>query len=361
MNKKNHKMKKYFTLAVLIIAGFYFYACSQSDTGNASPVQDLDSNYFYNPVLQSGADPQVFAKDGWYYCMTTTGNLTLRRTRKMAELEHAETKVIWTPPETGMWSNSIWAPEIHFLQGKWYVYFAADDGDNANLRMYVVENATGDPFQGKWVLKGQLKPATDRWAIDGSVFEDNGNLYFIWSGMAGKEENVAQNIYIAQMENPWTIKGDRVLISTPEFDWESKGASTSEPKVNECPIMLKGIVKLFITYSASGCWTDDYCLGMLTANAGADLLNPESWTKSKEPVLQKCVENMVFAPGHNGFFKSSDGKEDWIIFHANDHPGDGCGGSRKPHIQKITWRADGTPDFGIPVLNRTPVKKPSGE
>jgi len=354
-------MRKYYWLTLLLIPGFLFFSCKQAETTNTPIVSGLDPGSFYNPILQSGADPQVFAKDGWYYCMTTTGNLTLRRTRKMAELEHAETKVIWTPPETGMWSNSIWAPEIHFLQGKWYVYFAADDGDNANLRMYVVENATGDPFQGKWVLKGQLKPATDRWAIDGSVFEDNGNLYFIWSGMAGKEENVAQNIYIAQMENPWTIKGDRVLISTPEFDWESKGASTSEPKVNEGPIMLKGIDKLFITYSASGCWTDDYCLGMLTANAGADLLNPESWTKSKEPVLQKCVENMVFAPGHNGFFKSSDGKEDWIIFHANDHPGDGCGGSRKPHIQKITWRADGTPDFGIPVLNRTPVKKPSGE
>jgi GH43 family beta-xylosidase len=279
----------------------------------------------------------------------------------MSELKKVEAKVIWTPPATGMWSNSIWAPEIHFLQGKWYVYFAADNGDNANLRMFVVENASSDPFQGKWVLQGQIKPATDRWAIDGSVFENNGLFYFIWSGMSGKEENVAQNIYIAQLENPWTIKGDRVLISTPEFPWESKGATSSEPKVNEGPTMLKGSDKLFITYSASGCWTDDYCLGMLTASAGADLLNPASWTKSKEPVLEKSVEAKVFAPGHNGFFKTMDGKEDWIIFHANEKSGDGCGDLRKTRMQKITWRSDGTPDFGIPVSNKTQVKKPSGE
>jgi len=354
-------MKKYLFLSFLLISVSWLYSCNRAKPSDTSVQSGSDSSYFHNPVLQSGADPFVFSKDGWYYFISTTGNLILRRTRKITELKKAEIKVIWTPPKTGMWSNSIWAPEIHFLEGKWYVYFAADDGDNANLRMYVVENSSVDPFQGQWIMKGQLKPVTDRWAIDGSVFEDNGKLYFIWSGMAGKEENIAQNIYIAGMENPWTIKGDRVLISTPEFDWESKGASATEPKVNEGPALLKGKDKLFITYSASGCWTDDYCLGMLTAESGSDLLNPASWIKSKEPVLQKSVSDKIFAPGHNCFFKSPDGSEDWIIFHANDNPGDGCGGKRKPHIQKITWHDDGTPDFGKSVSNLTPVKKPSGE
>jgi GH43 family beta-xylosidase len=225
-------MKKYLCLSLLLLSGFLISSCNKSRATNAVTLPKADSTSFHNPILYSGADPWVFAKDGWYYFTSTTGNLTLRRTKNITDLTNAQKKVIWSPPQTGMWSNSIWAPEIHFLEGKWYVYFAADDGDNANLRMYVVENASSDPFQGEWILKGQLKPVTDRWAIDGSVFEDNGKLYFIWSGMAGKEENIAQNIYIAQMENPWTIQGDRVLISTPEFDWESKGASATEPKVN---------------------------------------------------------------------------------------------------------------------------------
>jgi len=353
-------MKNSWWFSALIISGFLIYSCTNSKT-NPSEGPDLAKDYFYNPIMQSGPDPHVFTKDNIYYYMRTTGgNLTVWRTRKMSELKYAENKVIWTPPATGMWSSDIWAPEIHFLQGKWYVYFAADDGDNTNHRMYVIENSSKDPFQGTWILKGRVKPATDRWAIDGSVFEHNGTFYFIWSGWEGTE-NVAQNIYLAEMGNPWTIKGDRVLLSKPEFCWETIGANNEDPPVNEGPVMLKGVDKLFIVFSASGCWTDDYCLGMLTASANADLLDPASWTKSTKPVFAKSVAGRVFAPGHNGFFKTIDGKEDWIIFHANEKSGDGCGDQRKTRMQKITWRLDGTPDFGIPLSNDTRVKKPSGE
>lgn len=312
---------------------------------------------FTNPILPYGADPHVFAKGGMYYYMHTTGhNLTLWKTKKISDLKNAEKKVIWTPPATGMWSKEIWAPEIHFLQGKWYVYFSADDGDNFHHKVYVIENASADPFQGEWEFKGQIKPATDRWAIDGSVFENKGQLYFIWSGWEGTE-NVAQNIYIAKMKNPWTIDGDRVMLSTPEFAWEIIG----DPKVNEGPVMLRGKNKLFIIYSASGCWTDDYKLGMLTASVKADLMDSKSWVKSKIPVFEKSEADSVYAPGHNGFFKTLDGKEDWIIYHANDKPGEGCGGHRKPRIQKISWKKDGSPDFGKPASKYTALKKPSGE
>jgi len=351
---------KNWMVALLLISGFSVYSCTNSKTIPPDG-KDLTKNYFYNPILQSGPDPHVFLKDSIYYYMRTTGgNLTVWRTRKMSELKYAENKVIWTAPETGMWSSDIWAPEIYFLQGKWYIYFAADDGDNANHRMYIIENSSKDPFQGTWIFKGPIKPATDRWAIDGSVFEHNGTLYFLWSGWEGTE-NISQNIYIAEMENPWTIKGDRVLISKPEFGWETIGANSEDPPVNEGPVMLKGVNKLFIVFSASGCWTDDYCLGMLTASANANLLDPASWTKSAKPVFTKSVADGVFAPGHNGFFKTFDGKEDWIIFHANEKSGDGCGDSRKTRMQKITWRHDGKPYFGVPLSNDTPLKKPSGE
>jgi len=344
---------------------FLMFILSFCNTNNATPPDSAyasERDYFYNPILQSGPDPQVFLKDGWYYYTQTSGGskIIIRKTQKMTELKNAESVTIWRPPSSGMWSHSIWAPEIHFLKGKWYVYFAADDGENFNHRMYVLENSSDDPLTGEWILKGQVTPTTDRWAIDGSVFEHNGIIYFIWSGWE-EYENVAQNIYIAKMENPWTIDGDRVLLSRPEFSWESVGANADEPKVNEGPTLLKGIDKLFLVYSASGCWTDDYCLGMLTVNANVDLLDPASWTKSTEPVLKTSVTDKVFAPGHNSFFKSLDGQEDWILFHANDNSGDGCGDLRKPRIQKVFWRTDGTPDFGRTISNETPVRKPSGE
>jgi GH43 family beta-xylosidase len=309
---------------------------------------------FTNPLMPSGADPWSIYKDGYYYYTNTTGrNITLWKTPSLAQLASAEKKVVFTPPAGKEYSKELWAPEIHFLQGKWYVYFAADSGHNKDHRMYVLENASADPLQGEWKYKGKLTTPEDKWSIDGSVFQHRKQLYFMWSGWEG-DKNGQQNIYIAKMKNPWTLEGKRVLISKPELDWETvgdlgQGQDARHVNVNEGPQILEHGNKLFLIYSASGCWTDHYALGMLTADAKADLMNPASWKKSPQPVFKGSPTNQVFAPGHNSFFKSPNGKEDWILYHANSDPGQGCGGHRSPRAQPFTWNADGTPNFGEPV------------
>jgi GH43 family beta-xylosidase len=321
------------------------------------------SQIFTNPLLPSGADPYCFYKDGYYYYTHTTGrNLTLWKAKNISELRTAEKKVIWTPPKKGPYSREIWAPEVMFLQGKWYAYFAADSGNNINHRMFVLENASPDPMQGEWVFKGQIADATNKWAIDGDVIEHKGKLYMIWSGWEG-DVNGKQEIYIAKLKNPWTVDGPRVKISSPKFEWEMYG-DLNEPNlkhvdVNEGPQFLVHKNKIFIVYSASGCWTDFYALGMLTASVSSNLLDPSSWKKSEQPVFKKSAEKGVYAPGHNSFFKSPDGKQDWILYHANDKPGQGCGGFRSPRAQQFTWNADGTPNFGIPVKNGTELESPA--
>jgi GH43 family beta-xylosidase len=324
----------------------------------------LAQETFTNPLLPSGADPYSFYKDGYYYYTHTMGNrLGIWKTKNLANLKTAQAKIIWTPPPGTLYSKEIWAPEIHFIQGKWYMYFAADDGDNNHHRMYVLENASPDPMQGNWDFKGKVADATDKWAIDGDVFEHNGQLYMIWSGWEG-DVNVQQNIYIAKMKNPWTIEGPRVMLSGSDFDWEKHGDLPGNPShvnVNEGPQILKHENKLLIIYSASGCWTDFYALGMLSADKNADLLNAKSWTKSPQPLFKASPENGVYAPGHNSFFKSPDGKEDWILYHANAKPGQGCGNFRSPRMQKFTWNADGTPNFGIPVKEQVVLAVPSGQ
>ncbi len=138
---------------------------------------------FTNPLLPSGADPWVTFHDGYYYYMNTTGhNITLWKTKNITNLKSAEKKVVWVPPSTGPYSKELWAPEIHYLQGKWYVYFAADSGNNFDHRIYVIENAARDPLQGTWVMKGELNLPENKWAIDASIFENKGKLYVIWSG-----------------------------------------------------------------------------------------------------------------------------------------------------------------------------------
>jgi GH43 family beta-xylosidase len=323
--------------------------------------QDTKPDTFTNPLLPSGADPWVTYHDGFYYYTNSTGSrLVIWKTKTMPGLTTAPRTVIWKPPVGTAYSKEIWAPELHFLQGKWYMYFAADDGSNNHHRIYVLENSSADPTLGDWTFKGQVGDVTNKWAIDVSVSEHKGQLYMLWAGWEG-DINVQQNIYIAKMENPYTIKGPRVKLSSPELEWEKFG-STSDPhvSVNEGPEILEHGKKIFLIYSASGCWTDHYALGMLTAKSSANLMDPESWTKSPKPVLETNVENSVYAPGHNSFFKSPNGKEDWIIYHANPTPGCGCGGKRSPRMQKFSWKKDGSPDFGMPVKTGVSMAVPAG-
>lgn len=319
---------------------------------------------FTNPLLPAGADPYSYYKDGFYYYTHTTGNrIDLWKSKSLADLKDAPKKTIWRAPLSGPYSKSIWAPEVMFIQGKWYAYFAADDGKNENHRMYVLENSAADPMMGDWVFKGQVADKTNKWAIDGDIIYIKNKLYMVWSGWEG-DTNGKQEIYIATMKNPWTIDSDRVKISTPTFDWEKHG-DLNDPNnpphvnVNEGPQFLVHGDKIFIIFSASGCWTDYYALGMLSGHINDDFMKAETWKKHEKPIFLKSEENGVYAPGHNSFFKSPDGKEDWILYHANDKPGQGCGGFRSPRAQKFTWNADGTPNFGIPVKNGVALNIPS--
>ncbi|GAB2463186.1 glycosyl hydrolase family 43 [Hymenobacter qilianensis] len=347
-------LRKLLTLSLIVSLG----GCKKSENSTvAPPPLVVDETTYSTPLLASAPDPWVYQKDGFYYFMSTTGgNLSLRKTAKMSELSKAPAKVIWTPPP-GNTYRDIWAPEIYFFDGKWYVYFSADPFCCNGHRVFVLENSSPDPTTGTWVDKGRIaNPTEDFWAIDGTVMEQNGQRYFLWSGHRETADGV-QRLYISKMSNPWTLTGPRVELSSPEYEWEKKG----EPDVNEGPEVLKHGNKTFIVYSASHCSTDDYALGLLSASQTADPLDPKSWTKTPTPVFVKNPTGNAFGPGHNGFFQSPDGKEDWLIYHANVATGQGCGDARSTRMQKFSWNADGTPNFGQPVPTGSKLPRPSGE
>jgi GH43 family beta-xylosidase len=349
-------MTELIPLRILLALALALIACRDDTPGKTDTQQS--ENTFTNPLLSSAPDPWVIQKDGSYYFTHTTGNsIKLYRTQEMSELPEAEVRTIWSPPASGMNSESIWAPEIQYINNKWYFYYAADDGKNENHRMWALVNEAADPFTGSWTDAGKLQLPNDKWAIDGSAFEHNGQLYFLWSGWEG-DTNVKQNIYIVKMKDALTPEGDRIMLSTPELPWELAGSS---PTVNEAPQFFSHGGKVFIAYSASGCWTDEYALGLLTADANADLLSPASWKKSPTPVFIKSADSETYGPGHITIFKSPDGSEDWFMYHANAASGQGCGGHRSTRMQKIAWRSDGTPDFGTPAALGKKLLKPSGD
>lgn len=333
--------------ALAIAAGLALCAGARGVIGRAG------AETFTNPLLPSGADPWVIRHDGYYYYTNTLGDrIALWRTRDITQLRRAEKKVIWRPPASGPDSASIWAPELHWIRGRWYVYFAASDrahDDDAHRHIFVLESRAKNPLTGPWRFRGMLR--TRYPGIDPTEFADGGHLYFVYSAYVGSHSD----LILARMVNPWTLSQHQVDIAHPTEPWEMRGGR----QILEGPEFLAGPRgERFIVYSASACWSDHYALGMLSAAPGARLLDPRSWTKSPVPVFHESAANGVYATGHNGFFESPDGKEDWIIYHANSAPHEGCGKDRSPRIQRFTWRPDGTPDFGIPVRTGVPLQAP---
>lgn len=301
-------------------------------------------------------DPSVVYRDGFYY-MTFThrgADIMVMKSRTL-DFRKAERKVVWYPPIGERYSANLWAPELQFLQGKWYIYFAADDGRNENHRMYVLEADTDDPL-GAYTFRGQVTDETDKWAIDGLALEYEGKLYFIWSGWEG-DVNVQQNTYIAPMRDPLTISGPRVLLSEPTLAWERAGGP---PFINEGQAILKKDGRVYLAYSGAGSWTPFYSIGLLTLAPGGDPLNPSDWTKSEDPLMTMSDEAGVYGPGHNSFVASPDGTEDWIVYHATSGIADGWG-NRKARAQRVAWGEDGSPSFGAPLSLDTAIAVPSGE
>ncbi|MFB5266984.1 family 43 glycosylhydrolase [Paenibacillus enshidis] len=309
---------------------------------------------YHNPLIEQRADPWVYRHtDGYYYFTASVpeyDRIEVRRAATIEGLSLAEPVVAWRKYDTGPLSANIWAPEIHFIEGKWYIYFAAarttETKDGLfDHRMYVLENESANPLEGEWIEKGQVKTAWESFALDATSFEHRGVRYYVW---AQKDPDIQgnSNLYISEMSNAWTLTGPQTMIATPEHAWEVIGF-----RVNEGPAVLKRNGRIFITFSASA--TDfNYCMGLLWADEHADLLDAASWVKEPEPVFRTSEETAQYGPGHNSFTVNEEG-EDVLIYHARNYKeisGDPLyDPNRHTRAQVFHWKEDGTPGFGHPV------------
>ncbi len=320
----------------------------------AAPASAAPPVRYTNSLVAQRADPHIFKHtDGYYYLTATVpayDRIVLRRATTLQGLASAAETTIWTRHGSGEMSAHIWAPEIHYINGRWYVYFAAGRADDIwRIRMYVLENSSANPLQGTWTERGRIVTTWDSFALDATTFTHNGQRYLAWA-QSEPGVNANSSLYLARMgANPWQITGSQVRISVPTLGWETRGF-----RVNEGPAVIIRNGRVFMTYSASA--TDaNYCIGLLTANASANLLNASSWTKSQNPVFASNSRTSQYGPGHNSFTVSEDGQSDILVYHDRNYQnisGDPLNNpDRRTRIQKFYWNADGTPNFGIPVAD----------
>lgn len=310
------------------------------------------SRTFNNPVVNGAPDPWMLKHtDGFYYfMMTLRDRLELWRSQSMTEISDGDKKVIWMPTG-GDYGFYLWAPELHRIQDCWYVYYTANDGGrDETRRVCVLRNKSDNPMEGNWEWIGPLM--TERAGLDGTVMELRGELYFLYAGY-GHFPQYGSAIYIVRMEDPYTLKGDEVMLTAPTLEWEQQGGMA----INEGPVILQRNGQIFLVYSASTTWSEDYCLGMLTMQLSEDPMVPHSWSKSPTPVFRKSEENRIYATGHNCFTVSPDGQEDWIVYHALPYPGADVK-LRSMYLQKFDWHPNGAPHFGEPLAED--IRFPSG-
>lgn len=330
-------------------------SCSTTTGATTRPVDTTGAMTFTNPLKVDGADPWIGYHDGYYHLTSTTAvNIQMRRAKTLEGLKTAEDQIIWTDETPGR-SRDIWATEFHRLDDgtgtmRWYGYYtAAHFAVEPTHRMFVIESEGDDPM-GPYHFKAQLKTdaADEQFAIDGGAFRaGDGSLYFVW---CGRPSPYGQGLYLQKMSDPWTLEGERVALDADGFGCEH---------IREGPVALRRNGRIFLVYSMCGADTPDYRLGMLVADENADLLDPASWTQHPEVVLSRNDDAKAYGPGHNFFFQSPDGTEDWIVFHVKTTTYRTFD-DRVTFAQPFTWNADGTPNFGTPLAVGTPIKEPSG-
>ena len=301
-----------------------------------------------NPLIPQRADPWVYKHtDGFYYFTASVpeyDRIELRRAQTLAGLATAEKIDVWKKHPTGVMGEHIWAPELHFIDDRWYVYFAAGAAeDKWAIRIFVLSNDSPNPLQGQWKELGQLKTAWESFSLDATTFKHRGRRYLVWAqNTPGK---TGTDLYLSEMKSPTELVGPQVAISTPELPWEIIGH-----RVNEGPAVLVRNDRLFVAYSASA--TDaNYCVGLLSAEEDADLLDPAAWKKSPQPVFASSDATGIYGPGHNSFTTDEQGR-DVFVYHARSYKeikGEPLyDPNRHARVQSVEWRKDGMPYFGVP-------------
>ncbi len=288
-----------------------------------------------NPFIPQRADPYIVKGPDEFYYFTASypafynvdsgyDRIILRKSKTVIGLKEMEEKTIWKAHKNGNMAKHIWAPEIHFIGGKWYIFFASGDSDNVwNIRPYVLMCKGTDPINDAWEEKGKMqaceedKTSFTDFSLDMTYFENNGKHYLIWAEKLGDSSLFMAEINPAE---PWKLTSLPILLTKPEYDWEKVRHA-----VNEGPSVLKTEDKIFIFFSASGTG-EEYCMGMLFADKNSDLMNISSWEKLPYPVLETKDLTDEVGPGHNSFVVDENGKL-LLVYHSRpaSHLEENCG------------------------------------
>ena len=284
-------------------------------------------------VVESCADPSIIhgqtpGDTAWYlYCTSdplndndrnASGglNIHLISMDRSYDLVHwtyvgdaFATRPSWVAPTAG-----LWAPDIEYFNGKYYLYYAASDtslpGGGSAIGVATSNSPTG-PWadSGTPVVEPHDAPCcagSRRWVFDPEVIDDNGRLYIFYGSYFGG------------------ISARRMSADGLHSDPASETQITIDNRYEGVDIVQHGGY-YYLLASATNC-----CNGPLTgysvfAGRSTNLLGPYVDREGVSllaarvggtPVVTTNGNRWV-GPGHNSFFTDFSG-QDWLVYHAID-------------------------------------------
>lgn len=338
--------RKVFYGAAALLALFALFVSSsetKADEPSPSETKRLEPTY-----IRPGADPWVIARRGKYYWSQSNNpaqSICLWESDSLDEPGKRHT--IWRAPRRGPYSRELWAPEIHFFNGRFYVLFAASNGRNENHRTYVLISENDDPFS-EYELHGPVYTgdsedgeSNNRWAIDATYFVHQDKFYLIWSGW--EDDQDIQYLYIAPLQDNLTqTAGPRVKIcDNADYLWERVEERPETRGLAEGPEILRAPNgRVFLSYSCGASWLPTYKVALLEL-VGSDPLDPNSWKKFDKPWFQS--DEFQFGVGHGSFIRDTTGQMRYY-YHAKTKREGGW------NDRAVFWRYVDFDEDGMPAI-----------
>lgn len=310
---------------------------------------------FYFPVSINRADPCVTKFKGAYYFIATNdadGNnsLSIKKASSLAGLVTApEYEIINTKMYPHM-VQFLWAPEFHVIGDDLCILLASSPKGFQEIRCHVMKLKTDGDLTRKedWeepipFLKKDGEVLSDiGLTLDMTYVTTNQKHYVIWAQRDLYPNDLGSWIYIGEIDpaKPWQLTSEQVLLSKPDYSWANNHVFVEE---GPYPLFV-GDQLLLTTSSALVDYT--YCVGMLTIDKNADLLDVSNWKRSNYPLLTSASVPGECGPGHNAYVKDEDGLI-WNTYHARV----GKDGPRSSGIRRVHFHKD-----GFPVLDLTEEK-----
>lgn len=325
-------MRLYYHMAIL--TGMVYSACPAS-------AQDKDTlPMVHDPVMvQAGNKYYVFGTGWGIDMMSSTDRRHWRR----------EPPVFDRPPEWAVslikgFKGHIWAPDIHFHNGKYYLYYSVSLFGKNTSAIGVATNVTLDPADKnyKWTDHGKVVqsiPGRDDWnAIDPNLSFDENNVPWLafgsfWNGI--KLVRLGSSLLNVANPEQWRTIAVRK---------RSEGLSDTLPGDGaiEAPFLYrnKGFYYLFVSfeYCCSGAKsTYEVRIGRSRAITGPYLDKDGRRMENGGGSFLIGGDDRYFAVGHNAVAALKEG--DYFVSHGYDRLDDG---KPKLIIRKINWK-DGWP------------------